>query len=116
MKNNNSIVTKDNARIGLKVKPGPDWEYYDQAKGSEYGTIIDITGGWCDVKWTSHSNANCYRISGEYDLCIYLEPLIKPEFEKEAKRFFKLNNLEKLTLENIIENKLEKWLINGNSI
>merc|ERR1719281_1372601 len=58
-------VTKENLRIGAKVKRGPDWKWEKQDGGNGgIGTIMTPTestdDGWCRVRW-AHGKTNNYR-------------------------------------------------------
>merc|ERR1719281_1558306 len=71
-------VTKENLRIGAKVKRGPDWKWEKQDGGKGgIGTIIppseSTNDGWCQVRW-AHGKTNNYRCGSACDLA-YVERL-----------------------------------------
>ena len=124
------IITTDNVRIGLKVIRGRDWEYGDQEHDSKYGIIIrrnDHDSQWLDgsdwyiVRWEFNSKSsywnqeNSYRVghtdSDSCDLYFYEEDLIKPEFISAVKKHFKVNKIESVTREMLLEANLEKYLL-----
>lgn len=62
------IVTIENARAGLKVRRGPDWEW-DEQDGGGVGTIISVGQNgylWVDVHWDVTDMGNAYRIGGHF--------------------------------------------------
>lgn len=67
-----------NPKIGDKVVRGKDWEWGDQDRNSEYGTVTKIKeDNWCSVEWVNKNhevvNRQSYRIGAEskYDLYYY---------------------------------------------
>ena len=124
---NNRIVTAKNIKVGLKVIRGRDWStiYKDQDKDSDYGIVVDDieSTGWYRVYWMQNGieiDSNSYRVgSNEDEMCdlyFYEESLIKPEYEKEARKFFKINNLNKITREMVMENKLQHFLTENSQL
>lgn len=123
---NNRIVTAKNVKIGLKVIRGRDWGifYTDQDKDSDYGVIVaEHFGRWYTVSWMQNGiviGSNSYRVGeNEDEMCdlyFYKESLIKPEYEKEARKFFKINNLNKITREMVMENKLQHFLTENSQL
>lgn len=109
------IVTSKNVKIGLKVKKGRDWDYSRQANKSKFGTIIMATNpNWYRVAWEEGSS-NSYRVgedeSKQCDLYIYKEIIIKPGSETIVKKALRINRLENITEEMLIENGLQEHLI-----
>ena len=123
---NNRIVTAKNVKVGLKVIQGRDWGifYTDQDKDSDYGVIADESYScWYRVCWMQNGiemDSNSYRVGeNEDEMCdlyFYEESLIKPEYKKEAQKFFKVNKLEKITREMVIENKLQHFLTKNSQL
>lgn len=123
---NNRIVTAKNVKVGLKVIQGRDWGtfYIDQDKDSDYGVIADESfDRWYIVSWMQNGiviGSNSYRVGeNEDEMCdlyFYTESLIKPEYEKEAQKFFKINNLNKITREMVMENKLQHFLTENSQL
>lgn len=123
---NNRIVTAKNVKVGLKVIQGRDWGifYTDQDKDSDYGVIADESfDRWYIVRWMQNGiviGSNSYRVGeNEDEMCdlyFYEESLIKPEYKKEAQKFFKVNKLEKITREMVIENKLQHFLTKNSQL
>lgn len=113
------IVTQQNVRKGLRVIPGRDWIYENQASNSKFGTIIEdpdypSEDGWFIVDWENNSSQN-YRVgedeSEECDLYFYEEELIKPEFIGAVKKHFKVNKIESVTREMLEEANLQEYLL-----
>lgn len=74
--NNRQIpVTKENARVGMKVVRGKDWDWGNQDGGEgSKGTITDIRqSGWVTVKW-SETKPDSYRIGNEGKYDLYIAP------------------------------------------
>ena len=123
---NNRIVTAKNVKIGSKVIRGRDWSeiYNNQDKGSDYGVIVaEHSSHWYTVSWMQNGieiGSNSYRVGENEDkmcdLYFYKESLIKPEYEKEARKFFKINNLNKITREMVMENKLQHFLTENSKL
>ena len=123
---NNRIVTAKNVKAGLKVIRGRDWSeiYNNQDKGSDYGIVVnESSSGWHRVCWMQNGieiDTNSYRVGeNEDEMCdlyFYKESLIKPEYEKEARKFFKINNLNKITREMVMENKLQHFLTENSQL
>ena len=123
---NNRIVTAKNVKVGLKVIQGRDWgiSNTDQDKDSDYGVIVDERfNRWYTVRWMQNGiviGSNSYRVGeNEDEMCdlyFYKESLIKPEYEKEARKFFKINNLNKITREMVMENKLQHFLTENSQL
>lgn len=74
-------VTSENAKIGLRVIRGKDWQWGNQDKDEKgkktIGTITHLNYNshhpdmlWVSVEWDS-GNSNGYRVGPEYDLYIY---------------------------------------------
>lgn len=72
------LVTKENAKIGLKVKRSLAFNYGDQDKNSNFGTIvgnpnyypIKETHNWVKVEW---ENGDVFSYKLSQDLLIYQE-------------------------------------------
>ena len=114
---NNRIVTTKNVKIGLKVIRGRDWGYGDQDGHSDYGILVEDSydDEWVRVNWLD-GYSNRYRIGNTEndpcDLYLYELPFIVDEkFHKEAKKLFKMNNIENITVEMLKEKGLEKWIL-----
>jgi E3 ubiquitin-protein ligase HECTD1 len=62
---NDEIVTAANARVGARVRRGPDWRW-DNQDGSGEGTILsfDPYTQWANVLW-DNSYKNEYRIGDD---------------------------------------------------
>lgn len=108
-------VTSKNVKIGLKVKRGRDWHYGDQDENSKFGVISSAHGDkWYWVKWDKGPQ-NAYRVgddeSKKCDLYIYKEIMVKPGSEAIVKKALRMNRLENITEEMLIENGLQEHLI-----
>jgi hypothetical protein len=83
-------VTKETAKIGLKVVRGKDWAWHNQDhhEGKEsIGKIIQEANddGWVSVQW-AHGRDISYRVGhrGQYDLYVYEEEKSSDNFDKES--------------------------------
>lgn len=68
-------VTLENARVGMRVVRGKDWDYRDQDTtngGKGIGTIKTNPDsyGWVDVQWDGGIN-QCYQVKEQQDLYIH---------------------------------------------
>lgn len=81
--NNQQIpVTKENARVGMKVVRGKDWEYGDQDGGAGKVGVIQSERSyypinedylWVRVKW-EHGGSEAYRIGDKGKYHLYIAP------------------------------------------
>jgi hypothetical protein len=86
------IVTKENVKIGMKVRRGKDWSWgnQDYSKGKPtIGTVTKILeNSWVKVLW-SNGSAFCYRVGTrmgfakeeKYDLYMTDEASSQLEFQ-----------------------------------
>jgi hypothetical protein len=95
----NTLVTKENAVVGCKVKRGRDWEWKDQdTRNGAHGMGTITKGemhGWIKVHWDDSPSVDVYlyRVgeSDKYDLYMYTsevekEPLIRQEQVDSARK------------------------------
>ncbi len=75
-------VTKENARVGMKVVRGKDWEYGDQDGGQGKVGVIQSERSyypinedylWVRVKW-EHGGSEAYRIGDKGKYHLYIAP------------------------------------------
>jgi len=75
------VVTSENARVGLRVKRGPNWKWSNQDGGpGRLGRLVEsgpTSPSWCRVQWDS-GVINNYRVDGRYDLAV-AEDEISPD-------------------------------------
>ncbi|MBN2875798.1 MAG: hypothetical protein JXM71_11945, partial [Spirochaetales bacterium] len=67
-----AIVTKDIAKVGLRVVRGKDWKWEDQDGGpGKLGTIKTepSSTGWVRVLW-DNGHENSYRVESAFDLAV----------------------------------------------
>ena len=111
-------VTSKNVKEGLKVTKGRDWGYMNQGGDSKFGVIIEFSSdnGNCDwyiVKW-ENGYKDSYRVGNteldKCDLYLFENSLIKEQHIRDVKKFFRLNRIDSVTREMLIENNLEKYL------
>jgi len=80
------VVTSENARVGLRVKRGPNWEWLNQDGGpGRLGRLVESESrspGWCRVQWDS-GMSNLYRLDGQYDLAVAEDEIFPDEFESD---------------------------------
>jgi hypothetical protein len=59
--------------IGVGVRPGPDWKWWDQGESQKGMTIdgVESSPGWVEVRWDTDTS-NAYRVGAEgaYDLVV----------------------------------------------
>lgn len=108
-------VTSKNVKIGLKVKRGPDWCYENQDENSKFGTIVrQSETKWYVVEWES-GYRDSYKVGKDKedicDLCIYMPSVVKPGSETIVKKALRINRVENITEEMLIENGLQEHLI-----
>ena len=109
-------VTSKNVKIGLKVKRGRDWDYRNQDENSKFGIIIKPydKNNWYVIEWETGYRYS-YRVgkdeSRKCDLYMYIPCVVKPGSEAIVKKALRINRLENITEEMLIENGLEEHLI-----
>lgn len=108
------IVTKDNWKKGLKIKPSSKFGFPPNQYGnSTYGIITseaDFVGDMVKVKW-EYGGTNSYYL--DRDLAMYDTSIIKPEYKKEALMFFRTNIIDNITEEMLTEKNKTEWMISN---
>lgn len=106
------IVTEDNWKKGLKVKPSSMFGFSSSQYGNSTYGIIKGKDTFSDrmvtVEW-EYGERNCYYL--DRDLALYDTSIIKPEYKKEALRFFKTNIASNITKEMLTEKNKTEWMI-----
>ena len=74
-----TLVTRENVRVGLSVVRGPDFQWENQDGGAGLvGTVVALHGfapstrDWCAVSWAVSGHLNSYRVGtgGRFDLAV----------------------------------------------